>query len=92
MAWRAIHITASTAMVASAGWYIAIVELIPESWRPYIDGSTGNSLLELTLGYNGVGRLNGGDYGGLGNAGFCPGCKIMPVQVGTDSGAYGYGA
>lgn len=50
------------AMVVSAGWYIAIVELIPESWRPYIDGSTGNSLLELTLGYNGVGRLNGGDY------------------------------
>ena len=28
------------AMVVSAGWYIAIVELVPESWRPYIDGST----------------------------------------------------
>jgi hypothetical protein len=25
---------------------------------------------------------------GIGNAGFCPGCKIMPVQVGTSSGAY----
>jgi thermitase len=25
---------------------------------------------------------------GVGNAGYCPGCKIMPVQVGTDSGAY----
>jgi hypothetical protein len=25
---------------------------------------------------------------GVGNAGFCPGCKIMPVQVGTDTGAY----
>jgi hypothetical protein len=25
---------------------------------------------------------------GVGNAGFCPGCKLMPVQVGTDSGAY----
>jgi Subtilase family/Fervidolysin N-terminal prodomain len=24
----------------------------------------------------------------LGNAGYCPGCRIMPVQVGTDSGAY----
>lgn len=24
---------------------------------------------------------------GSGNAGYCPGCKIMPVQVGTDSGA-----
>jgi subtilisin family serine protease len=25
---------------------------------------------------------------GIGNAGYCPGCKVMPVQVGTDSGAY----
>jgi hypothetical protein len=24
---------------------------------------------------------------GQGNAGYCPGCRIMPVQVGTDSGA-----
>jgi thermitase len=24
---------------------------------------------------------------GAGNTGFCPGCKIMPVQVGTDTGA-----
>jgi hypothetical protein len=23
-----------------------------------------------------------------GNVGYCPGCRIMPVQVGTDSGAY----
>jgi thermitase len=25
---------------------------------------------------------------GLGNSGFCPGCKLMIVQVGTDGGAY----
>src|SRR5262249_3916773 len=25
---------------------------------------------------------------GVGNAGFCPGCRIMPIQVGSDSGAY----
>jgi thermitase len=24
---------------------------------------------------------------GVGNSGFCPACKIMPIQVGTDSGA-----
>jgi thermitase len=24
---------------------------------------------------------------GVGNAGYCPGCRIMPVQVGTDTGA-----
>ncbi|MER7607986.1 glycosyltransferase family 39 protein [Nocardioides sp. NPDC127503] len=74
------------AMVVSAGWYIAIVELIPESWRPYIDGSTSNSLLELTLGYNGVGRLNGGDYGGLGNAGFSSAAGILRLFQGVSGG------
>ncbi|MEU6133513.1 glycosyltransferase family 39 protein [Nocardioides sp. NPDC047086] len=74
------------AMVVSAGWYIAIVELIPESWRPYIDGSTGNSLLELTLGYNGVGRLSGGDYGGLGNAGFSSAAGILRLFQGVSGG------
>jgi 4-amino-4-deoxy-L-arabinose transferase-like glycosyltransferase len=74
------------AMVASAGWYIAIVELIPESWRPYIDGSTGNSLLELALGYNGVGRLNGGDFGGLGNAGFSSAAGILRLFQGVSGG------
>ncbi|MEU0312617.1 glycosyltransferase family 39 protein [Nocardioides sp. NPDC006273] len=74
------------AMVVSAGWYIAIVELMPESSRPYIDGSTGNSLLELTLGYNGVGRLNGGDYGGLGNAGFSSAAGILRLVQGVSGG------
>jgi 4-amino-4-deoxy-L-arabinose transferase-like glycosyltransferase len=74
------------AMVASAGWYVAIVELLPESARPYIDGSTGNSLLELTLGYNGVGRLNGGDFGGLGNAGFSSAAGILRLFQGVSGG------
>jgi hypothetical protein len=25
---------------------------------------------------------------GIGNVGDCPGCRVMPVQIGTDSGAY----
>jgi 4-amino-4-deoxy-L-arabinose transferase-like glycosyltransferase len=62
------------AMVVSAGWFIALVELWPAADRPYIGGSTTNSLLELALGYNGIGRLLGGagngGGGGGGNAGF----------------------
>ena len=57
---------ALVAMIASAGWYIAIVELVPTSARPYIGGSQNNSLLELTLGYNGLGRLNGDETGSVG--------------------------
>src|SRR6185503_9423534 len=57
------------AIVVSAGWYIAIVELVPASMRPYIGGSQNNSLLELTLGYNGLGRLSGDETGSVGGGG-----------------------
>lgn len=50
-------------MVAAAGWWIVIVELWPAASRPYIGGSQNNSILELTLGYNGLGRLNGNETG-----------------------------
>lgn len=53
-------------MIAAAGWWIAIVELWPASSRPYIGGSQNNSILELTLGYNGFGRLNGDEVGSVG--------------------------
>jgi 4-amino-4-deoxy-L-arabinose transferase-like glycosyltransferase len=60
---------AGLAIVVSAGWYIAIVELVPASARPYIGGSQNNSLLELTLGYNGLGRLSGDETGSVGGGG-----------------------
>ncbi|TGD84581.1 glycosyltransferase family 39 protein [Mycolicibacterium sp. CH28] len=55
----------AAAMVA-AGWWVALVELWPKSDRPYIGGSTNNSFLQLTLGYNGLGRILGGGAGGGG--------------------------
>ncbi|MFT3969462.1 MAG: glycosyltransferase family 39 protein [Micropruina sp.] len=61
-------VTAFGAMVLAFGWWVAIVELVPESWRPYIGGSQTNSILELTFGYNGLGRLNGNETGSVGNA------------------------
>jgi 4-amino-4-deoxy-L-arabinose transferase-like glycosyltransferase len=53
-------------MIVAAGWWIAIVELWPASSRPYIGGSQNNSILELTLGYNGFGRLSGNETGSVG--------------------------
>ncbi|GAW48086.1 MULTISPECIES: glycosyltransferase family 39 protein [unclassified Nocardioides] len=53
-------------MTAAAGWWIAVVSLWPAASRPYIGGSQGNSILELTLGYNGFGRLNGDETGSVG--------------------------
>ncbi|OKH82510.1 glycosyl transferase [Mycobacterium sp. ST-F2] len=51
----------AVALVISAGWYIALVSLWPADARPYIAGSTDNSLLQLALGYNGIERITGGD-------------------------------
>jgi 4-amino-4-deoxy-L-arabinose transferase-like glycosyltransferase len=57
------------ALLVSAGWWIAIVELWPASSRPYIGGSQHNSVLELIFGYNGFGRLTGNETGSVGGGG-----------------------
>ncbi len=59
---------AAVAMVVSAGWWVAIVELWPASSRPYIGGSQSNSVVELIFGYNGFGRLTGNENGSVGGA------------------------
>lgn len=48
---------------------MALVELTPTAHRPYIDGSTDNSFLNLTFGYNGLGRIFGNSTGGGAGAG-----------------------
>ncbi|MFH8787480.1 ArnT family glycosyltransferase [Streptomyces roseoverticillatus] len=52
--------------VVSGGWWVAVVELWPAGSRPYIGGSQHNSFLELTFGYNGLGRINGNETGSVG--------------------------
>jgi 4-amino-4-deoxy-L-arabinose transferase-like glycosyltransferase len=56
----------AAAIVIAAGWWVAIVQLTPAADRPYIGGSTNNSVLQLALGYNGLGRLNGNETGSVG--------------------------
>ncbi|MFJ8374160.1 ArnT family glycosyltransferase [Streptomyces sp. NPDC094461] len=53
----------------AGGWWVAIVELWPAASRPYIGGSQHNSFLELTFGYNGLGRINGEETGSVGGGG-----------------------
>ncbi len=62
-------LVAFASMLLAGGWWIAIVELWPAAARPYIGGSQGNSILELTLGYNGLGRLSGDETGSVGGGG-----------------------
>lgn len=51
------------AALAAAGWWVLLVELWPPGDRPWIGGTQHNSMLELTLGYNGLGRLSGNEPG-----------------------------
>jgi 4-amino-4-deoxy-L-arabinose transferase-like glycosyltransferase len=56
-------------IVAGAGWWILIAELTPAADRPYFGGSTDNNILQLAIGYNGLGRLDGNETGSIGGGG-----------------------
>nr|WP_212613045.1 glycosyltransferase family 39 protein [Pseudonocardia hierapolitana] len=56
---------AGVAVLVSAGWWVLAVDLWPADARPYIGGSQTNSVLELVLGYNGLGRLTGDEVGSV---------------------------
>lgn len=75
------------ALVVSVGWYLLLVELWPAEHRPYIGGSQHNSIVELALGYNGLGRLTGAEIGGLGNLNFDVGWdRLLGSGMGADIG------
>ena len=61
------------ALLLTAGWWVAIVLLTPAADRPYVGGTTDNNILNLTFGYNGLGRLTGNRGGVPGGAGRAPG-------------------
>ena len=48
------------ALIVTGGLWMTVVDLIPEDQRPYVGGSSSNSVLQLTLGYNGLDRIAGG--------------------------------
>lgn len=58
-------LVAGVGIVVGAGWWLLAVALWPVDARPYIGGSTNNTPLELAFGYNGLGRI----FGGQGNHG-----------------------
>ncbi len=53
-------------IIVGAGWWILIAELTPAADRPYFGGSTDNNILQLAIGYNGLGRLTGDETGSIG--------------------------
>ncbi len=64
---RLLHLAgAVSALVVAAGWWVLVVQLMPAASRPYIGGSTNNTVLDLAFGYNGLERLVGheSEWGG----------------------------
>jgi len=53
-------------IIVGAGWWILAAELTPAADRPYFGGSTDNNILQLAIGYNGLGRLTGDETGSIG--------------------------
>ncbi|WP_431976932.1 ArnT family glycosyltransferase [Micromonospora haikouensis] len=86
--WRRVRqvLAAGLGVVVAAGWWVAIVELVPASARPYIGGSQGNSILELTLGYNGLGRITGAEEGSVGGRGPASGQTGLGRLFDTENG------
>ncbi|MEV5648445.1 glycosyltransferase family 39 protein [Nocardia sp. NPDC052254] len=66
-------LTAGVSLVAGAGWWVLVAQLWPTDSRPYFGGSQHNSIVELTLGYNGLQRLGLDSGGGGGFPGPGPG-------------------
>jgi 4-amino-4-deoxy-L-arabinose transferase-like glycosyltransferase len=84
---------AGAVLVASSLWWVALVGVWPDP-KPYIGGSTDGSVLNLVIGYNGLGRIFGraagrelvGGPGGPGGSGGFGGnsgiARLFGAQVG----------
>ncbi|TDT75698.1 4-amino-4-deoxy-L-arabinose transferase-like glycosyltransferase [Arthrobacter sp. AG258] len=71
---RLVHLLGALGgIIVVAGSYVALFQLTPASERPYMAGSTTNSFLELTFGYNGLARITGSGEGMPGGGAGGPG-------------------
>ncbi|MET7680777.1 glycosyltransferase family 39 protein [Streptomyces sp. NPDC005423] len=78
---RLRHLAVATvALVVSSAWWMVVVDLVPASSRPYIGGSTDNTVWDLVIGYNGFGRIFG--------AGSSVGSPGNGASFGGSSGLY----
>ncbi|MFE7269938.1 ArnT family glycosyltransferase [Streptomyces sp. NPDC057623] len=62
-------LVAGVALAVSSFWWAAAVSLVPADERPYIGGSTDGTAWDLIMGYNGLGRILGGEGNGGGGGG-----------------------
>ncbi|MFC8344525.1 glycosyltransferase family 39 protein [Streptomyces sp. NPDC057280] len=72
LGWRKKAVSlalAAVALAVASFWWATAVSLVPADERPYIGGSTDGSAWDLIMGYNGLGRVLGGEGNGGGGGG-----------------------
>jgi 4-amino-4-deoxy-L-arabinose transferase-like glycosyltransferase len=79
--WHALRqlLGGGAAMLVVGGAWPLLVELTPAADRPWISGTSNNTVLSLIFEYNGVGRVSGqsGGPGGLGGLGGLGGGNVF---------------
>ncbi|HZE00427.1 MAG TPA: glycosyltransferase family 39 protein, partial [Pseudonocardiaceae bacterium] len=82
---------AGVVLLASSMWWVVLVSFWPGS-KPYIGGSTDGSVLNLVIGYNGLGRILGRQAGRelVGGPGM-PGGFGRPGRLGGGAGGAAFG-
>jgi 4-amino-4-deoxy-L-arabinose transferase-like glycosyltransferase len=90
-------LAAGAVLLASSLWWVALISLWPAP-KPYIGGSTDGSVLNLVVGYNGLGRIFGREtgrqlvYGPANPAGFGAAGAGLPWGGRGRGGGFGGGA
>ena len=80
---RRVLVLAGSSLAFCLPWMVT-VDLWPSSGRPYVGGSTNNTVRDLVFGYNGIGRVDGQGQIGGGGARF-------PAGIRGPGGANGVG-
>jgi 4-amino-4-deoxy-L-arabinose transferase-like glycosyltransferase len=88
-------IGAAVVMLIGSMWWVVLVGLWPQP-KPYIGGSTNGSVMNLVIGYNGLGRIFGSSaessfVGGASHGGAPGGHAAGAAHAGQHGGGFGGG-
>jgi 4-amino-4-deoxy-L-arabinose transferase-like glycosyltransferase len=65
---RLLQLSAAAAVLAATSlWWVVAVMAVPAADRPWVDSTSDDSLWTLIFGYNGLGRVDGGEAGATTN-------------------------
>ncbi|MGW5705560.1 ArnT family glycosyltransferase [Amycolatopsis japonica] len=86
---RVLHLLGAGAVTAAvSSIWMLIVGLTPAGSRPYMDGSTSNSVWQMVWSYNLLDRTDAAKAGNSAELPVLPDGKVTPVDQGGDTGVF----